>query len=202
MKKNDGSEKELVLSVQKGNTLDFAILLDKYAKYSHVLANSYYASINTGGVTRQELYAVCLEALVLALKNFKPKDHYFYPYWREIAQRKMLRYLEENSYLMGARVFAGLSLDSISEFDNAPFANALGEEDGTIYGNITYKEMSEELYKSGDITSFQHKVLNLLLLGFDVDLIARKLKCSKSRVYSCRNSLKSKLIQKYGLHKQ
>lgn len=201
MKKNDSSEAELIFSVQKGNTYDFAKLYQRYAKYACVLANKYFDAVNTGGVTRQELFTVCIESLIVAVKNFNGTGHMFYAYWKEIALRDMLKYLQENSYLMGAKGFVGLSIDNLNEAEFTCISNVLGEEDGKIYSLITYKEMTEELLEKQIITDFEQKVLNLLLVGFEVEHISKKLKCSKSRIYSTRKSLQVKLSKAYGIIK-
>lgn len=202
MDKNDSSEAELIFRVQKGNTLDFAKLLDRYKRYSYALSDKYYNTVNTGGVTKEELYTVCIESLMVAIKNFKGTGHMFYSYWKEVALRDMLKYLEKNSYLMGAKAFAGLSIDNLNESEYLSVSNVIGEDDGEIYSQITYKEMSQELFRKRIITSTEHKILNMLILGYDVESIAKRMRCSKSKIYSKRNILRKKISQRYGLNKQ
>lgn len=99
------------------NSLDydaFYSLVQQYSIFSRKLAIEYYHLNKGSGVSVDELQSVCMNAIYIAVQHYQDKEeHKFYPYWKQIAQREMVRYLNENSYSYRASTFSGIvSLDA------------------------------------------------------------------------------------------
>lgn len=179
------TDQQLIYNYQ--NNIDddsFGILVKRYSKYAKSLAKKYVAINVDSGLTFDDIYAVSLSAVYIAVSNFVlVGDNTFYPYWYKIANNEIVRYIQDNSYAYRGKSFKGdVSLDEIKE--SRLLSDVIGIEDREMEKKRAHDELINVLNNpSNHLTTNEKQIMHLLIEGYTLTEIVVKYKIPSSVVY-------------------
>lgn len=179
------TDQQLIYNYQ--NNIDddsFGILVKRYSKYAKSLAKKYVAINVDSGLSFDDIYAVSLSAVYIAVSNFVlVGDNTFYPYWYKIANNEIVRYIQDNSYAYRGKSFKGdVSLDEIKE--SRLLSDVIGIEDREMEKKRAHDELINVLNNpSNHLTSNEKQIMHLLIEGYTLTEIVAKYKIPSSVVY-------------------
>ncbi len=174
------SDEQLVASYRRKRNdkhIVLKLILARYEKKAKNLAYGYYQDNLKSGITLDELTAVALGAIYVAVEKFdKDKGKNFSAYWRRIASNDILTYIKDNSYMYGASSFySPISLDDSK--DGLVLAERITEEKDDGIGDEVFEEFERILQENmAELTSIELKVVKFKLQGLTNSQIARKIK--------------------------
>lgn len=181
------------------NSFCLDLIIHHYTPYALKLAKDVYYSISTNnGISVEELYAVALSSIHIAVSKCKANEiKSFYSYWKKIAEHQMIAYIDKNSYLKGGKGFKGLfSLDEQSS--TGLLAEAFGSYDSTIYTHTLTSEFQNFVTTDqGGLNKKEKKVLSLYLEGYQLFEISRILKIPPSSISYISKRMKEKIKRYY-----
>lgn len=179
------TDQQLIYNYQ--NNIDddsFGILVKRYSKYAKSLAKKYVAINVDSGLSFDDIYAVSLSAVYIAVSNFAlVGDNTFYPYWYKIANNEIVRYIQDNSYAYRGKSFKGdVSLDEIKE--SRLLSDVIGIEDREMEKKRAHDELINVLNNpSNHLTTNEKQIMHLLIEGYTLTEIVVKYKIPSSVVY-------------------
>lgn len=179
------TDQQLIYNYQ--NNIDddsFGILVKRYSKYAKSLAKKYVAINVDSGLSFDDIYAVSLSAVYIAVSNFVlVGDNTFYPYWYKIANNEIVRYIQDNSYAYRGKSFKGdVSLDEIKE--SRLLSDVIGIEDREMEKKRAHDELINVLNNpSNHLTGNEKQIMHLLIEGYTLTEIVVKYKIPSSVVY-------------------
>lgn len=162
----------------------FGILVKRYSKYAKSLARKFIAVNPGSGLTYDDIFAVALSAVYIAVMNYvEGDDNNFYPYWYKIANHEIVRYIQENSYSYKGRTFKGdVSLDDIKE--TRLLSDVIGVEDREMEKKRAHEELLSVINNpSHKLTTKEKEIFRLLIKGYTLPEIVVKYKIPSSVVY-------------------
>ncbi len=183
---------DLVAQIATGNHEALTILYTRYKIFAKKLVSEYLTTFHDDGISFEELEAVALSSLNEAMKKYVPGHNSFYSYWIVFAKHALGDYAEKNSYRLGAKMFKGVSLDDTVKNDtDLILGDIVGEEDRNIKDILDNKNFIDFLYSvKNRLGRKDIKIVELVLKGFEVKEIAKKLKMKIPTIYYRFNLLK------------
>ncbi len=178
------------------------MLLSKYEKHARILTSLFLNNFTKKsiGVTEEDLVYVALNSVVLGLQNFNPDfGTPFYSYWKEIASRELIRFVNENSYLAGAKMFSGaISLDElIDKHGDTSVGDILSSKDDDFKEDLYLDDTSFEI--SEIIKAFpkeEQKALYLYAIGYTYNEICSTLNIPIKKVYAIMRKIRYSVKKK------
>lgn len=195
------TDEQLVSKIKKHKSTDAeVILLRRYMSFSSMQASQYFKTYKDHGIHHEDLFGVALEGYVIALKNYNLKKGKFNAYWRRITTNLMTKYVQDNSYFMGAKSFNGLSLDS--SIDTGDSYIVVADSIGTNEDETKNKIQIEEVYKIANseecgLTPDEKLIFFYFLDGYNVSQIMKMTGYSKTKIYNLKHRAKQKFADIY-----
>ena len=192
MIKSETEVKKLLRAISRRDKYAEIQLINLFKRDAFFIAQSFYDDHKNSGISLDEYYSVTLAEIIPAAKKFrfkrKAKFIYFYT---SLARNALRLYDQSNSYMKGARPFAGdISLDMTDEDDTRPVAEELGDIDPSIKGFVDAKEIVASLGKAFKyLTETEKRIYLLYIQGNNMKTISRKLKIPLSTTYRILDSV-------------
>ena len=125
------SDEDLIFLIKSGSKQAERVIYRRYGEYARHQARNYYYSFSKSGISEDEFYAVAFSKVHDALQRYEDITSNFYIYWKTMVKNAVYDYVKDNSYEVGARSFAGLSLDGSCYDDNESmmFSDLVGENE-------------------------------------------------------------------------
>lgn len=175
------TDEELAELVKKGDTQATAELFERYRIYSWQIGHEKHAINPRNGISAEEYFTCAFESVVIAVQKYsKDKGKALYPYWKTIVNNNIVELVRHQSYLCGAKAFAGISLDDRDE-DSLANEERYGFEEPhqTTYG--LFEEMFSIIFDPKNcFTPREQQILMCLLDGYTLEEIISVLGIHKS----------------------
>jgi len=196
------TDTELAVLIRKSNDNSATNELVKRYKLQTKKMVCSLLMLNYGsGISYDELEAVGLQSIFTVVTAIKSNSTSFLSYWKVVARREMINYIDQNSYHVGAKLFSGVSLN-----DSSPLEDGLSNSE--IYGKkddekekIFKKEILSILETNKKFTKTEKKIITLFLENYTFKEISKMTGRCLSDVYINFNKsakkLKSILAKRY-----
>lgn len=187
----------LVAIARNGDKTTYEKLKNKYMNFSKRVARDFMEQYPGSGVSMEEFEADGLIAFEEAYNRYTTGCGSFYPYWKQVASRLMIRDIHQDSYKYGARAFNGpFSFDeSVKNNPTLLMGDVIGMEDREIK-NFENRDRLQKLndgIKQTKFTPMQKEVLKLFLQEYKISEIATILNIPYKRAYSLLTTVKHKI---------
>ena len=152
------SDEDLIFLIKSGSKLAERMIYRRYSEYARNQAKKYYYSFKNSGISMDEFYAVAFSKVHDALMRIDEITTNFYIYWKTMAKHAIYDYVRENSYELGAKSFAGLSLDRVCYDDNdiVTFNDIVGESEEK---NSLQEAIDKYVYGDEKLLSDEEKIV-------------------------------------------
>lgn len=190
----------LLKKFKSGDATAFDKLFYKYQFHVKKLSREFYNANNSGYLTLDDIYSVCLEAFFMGARSFDPESkNNFYCYYKKIAEHELAKFMRENnSFYMNI----AFSLDERINFEtNTTIGEIYNESHDDNTFNIDRDTLVMRICEDDTINlSEQQKVaISLRMFGETFTTISQKLGCDITHARSLFYRGMSK-IRKHKIH--
>ena len=196
--KDTCTDYELISAIKRKDSVAEYLLIKRYEAKAYYIAREYAHGHKGSGISIEEYYSVALSTIVIAAKKYKKKAGYeFMTFLHKIVSNKLNEYDRNNSYLRGAKFFAGTeSLDYINTRDikGRSMSETLGDVDPFIKGNVDYDDVMSVIRKVLRNRKEKDKTVFALYIEIgSIKEVSEKLNIPISTVYRIINSIEKEL---------
>lgn len=192
-KKQEIYDEELIAQIRNGNKDAEILLLERYRKYSNIVAAEFKKSNYLVGVTVDDLFSVAFAAVQKAISNFTNLSASFYPYWKSIVLKEFTHFIKEYAIKLDSKKDV-IYLDETFGDNDTSFAEVIGHEDASIDYSILENELINTINSEViGLSNIQKKIIGLRLLGESNNEIAKELGLSRRKIYYHLNVIREKL---------
>ena len=196
--KDTCTDYELISAIKQKDSVAEYLLIKRYEAKVYFIAREYAHGHKGSGISIEEYYSVGLSTIVFAAKKYNKNVGYeFITFLSQIVKNKLNEYDRKNSYLRGAKLFAGTeSLDYINAKDTKArsMSETLGDVDPFIKGNVDYDDVMSIIKKVMDGRKEKERSIFALYLQVDsIKEVSERLNIPISSVYRIINSIEKEL---------
>lgn len=164
----------LIYLLKRGNNEAFDKLLERYTRLSKVIASDFFYNNYLPGMTLDDVSAIYIANIFIALNHFDPKAGSFKAFWKKISYHEVIKTIQENAkhYRPG-----NISLNQcIDEEGETTVEDIIGIDDPDVSISLAIDDVVYEVQEndSSCLTSEEKEIFIDRTMGLTYQEIAAK----------------------------
>lgn len=174
MSKKVNDDEYLIYCVKCGNNEAFDILSERYIRLSKAIASDFFYSNYLPGMTLDDISAIYIANIFIAINHFDPKAGSFKAFWKKISYHEVIKTIQENAkyYRPG-----NISLNQvIDEEGETTVEDIIGVNDPDISVSLAMDDIIYEVEENDEscLTQEEKEIFIDRTMGFTYQEIACK----------------------------